>query len=246
MTYDKINLMIPSYKRLDMLKTAIESACATAAHIENLVFTVLLNEKDCSNYDMSNTPAPTFILKENLDVPNLSAYFNQMYDQTAFKGENVLVSMLGDDMEFKTQGWDTRVIDTINAHNGIGIVHCNDDFCSFGACPVNMFTTRKFVNACMDSDSIFMTPQFRRYFMDEIWGKVADLLECNYYLPDVIIKHNHTSGKSSSDETYNRLQRIGEREMAGGMDIARSYIWPYVERMVENFLDSDLTTERKI
>lgn len=242
MIYDTINLMIPSYKRPSLLRTVIDSAIATATDPKNLCFTFLINDKD-ESYENFNWPQPSCVLKENSNAPNLSACFNQMYSDTTFKGENVLVSMLGDDMEFKTPGWDTRVLAAINTNNGIGIVHCEDEFCSHGACPVNLFTTRKFVNVCMSSVSVFMTPQFKRYWMDEIWGRVADLLKCNHFLPDVIIKHNHTSGKANSDETYNRLQNVGEREMTGGIDVARNYIWPYVESMVDNFLDSDLVIQ---
>lgn len=245
MIYDTINLMIPSYKRPSLLRTVIDSAIATATDPKNLCFTFLINDKD-ESYENFNWPQPSCVLKENSNAPNLSACFNQMYSDTTFKSENVLVSMLGDDMVFKTQGWDTRVLAKINEANGIGIVHCEDTFCSHGACPVNLFATRKFINACNDSTTIFMRPEFKRYWIDEIWGRVADLLHCNYFLPDVVIKHDHTSGKVSSDETYNRLQQVGDREMAGGIDIARSAIWPYVDMMVDNFVCSDLVNERKI
>jgi hypothetical protein len=244
MLYDKINLMVPSYKRTEVFYRFVKSSLDTALKPSALCWTILLHESD-KDYDFK-IPPNSCVLRENLDEPNLSAYFNKMYNETSFKGESVICSMLGDDMVFETPGWDTRVLAKINEANGIGIVHCEDAFCSHGACPVNLFATRKFINACNDSTTIFMRPEFKRYWIDEIWGRVAELLHCNCFLPDVVIKHNHTSGKVSSDETYNRLQQVGDREMAGGIDIARSAIWPYVDMMVDNFMCSDLVNERKI
>ena len=235
--FDRINLMVPSYKRPAMLRTFIDSALETATNEDNLCWTILLNEKDDSYKDFV-WPINCCILKENSGEPNLSAYFNQMYNETAHKGDDVLVTMLGDDMAFETSGWDVQILAKINEKNGIGIVHCEDGFCSHGACPVNIFTTRKFVEACGGE---FMCSAFKRFWMDEIWGQLADMAHCNYFLPNVVIKHNHTSGKNSHDETFQRLEAIGNRfEMNGGIDTAREAIWPFVDVMYDNLLESGL------
>jgi hypothetical protein len=234
--FDRINLMVPSYKRPAMLRTFIDSALETATNEDNLCWTILLNEKDDSYKDFV-WPINCCILKENSGEPNLSAYFNQMYNETAHKGDDVLVTMLGDDMAFETSGWDVQILAKINEKNGIGIVHCEDGFCSHGACPVNIFTTRKFVEACGGE---FMCSAFKRFWMDEIWGRLADMAKCNYFLPNVVVKHNHTSGKNSHDETFRRLENMGVHEMAGGIDVAREAIWPFIEVMYDNLLESGL------
>jgi hypothetical protein len=100
-----------------------------------------------------------------------------------------------------------------------------------------MFATRKFVDACGGE---FMCSAFKRFWMDEIWGRLADMAKCNYFMPGVVIKHNHTSGKNSHDETFRRLEGMGAHEMSGGIDIAREAIWPFVEVMYDNLLESGL------
>lgn len=239
MTYTKINLMCPSYKRLEMLRKFIDSALATCADKGNLCWTFTINEKD-NSYDDFQWPSNSLLLREDSNDPNLSYYFNQMYCKGVDWGDNVLVSLLGDDMVFETQGWDTTILNKINEVNGVGIVHCEDGFCSHGACPVNMFTTRKFVEACGGE---FMCSAFKRFWIDEIWGRLADMAKCNYFLPNVVIKHNHTSGKNSHDETFRRLENMGAHEMAGGMEVAREAIWYYVDRMYDNLLDSGILTK---
>lgn len=237
MLYNKINIMIPSYKRPLMLRTAIDSAIKTCSDIHNLVWTICINEKD-NSYDDFMWPSNTLLIRENTNEPNLSAYFNQMYRESVDFGEDVLVSLCGDDFEWQTPKWDHEVIIAINKARGIGIVHCEDAFCSHGACPVNMFTTRKFVDACGGE---FMCSAFKRFWIDEVWGRLADMAKCNYFLPNVVIKHNHTSGKNSHDETFQRLEAIGNRfEMNGGIDTAREAIWPFVDIMYDNLLESGL------
>ena len=227
--FDSINLMLPSYKRPDMLRRFVDSAFSTAKKPESLCFTFMTNDKDAS-YDNFKWPERSCVLRESSTEPNLSAYFNAMFADTAFSDPNIACSMLGDDMVFETQGWDVAVINQLNEADGVAVVHCEDGFCSHGAIPVNLFVARKFVEAM---GVPFMCPYYKRYYMDEAYAHIADSIDANYFLFDVMIRHDHTSGKTW-DETYARLQ-----DLDGEFGDTKA-MWLYVNQAVRNILRSGL------
>jgi len=234
--FNKINIMVPSYRRPDMLRKFLDSVLCTTSDLDNVVFTVMLNV-DGGDYGKVIMPAHTHVIYEETTEPNLSFYYNEMYEKTNYNSNDTLVSMLGDDMVFKTKGWDRIVLAKANEIQGVGIIHCDDDFCQHGNIPVNLFTSRKFVDAAGDT---FMCPEFKRYWIDTIWGEMANYVNASYYLPEVVIKHKHNSGKPKHDDTYNRLEGAGSKELVGGIDASKNRIWPYVQRSVKRLLESGL------
>jgi hypothetical protein len=231
--YDKINIMMPTYKRPKMLRRCIDSILDTAQKKENICFTFMINKKDRS-YDDFEWPFDTCVLKENLDEPDISEYFNRMYAETAHKGENILVSFGGDDFIYETPGWNTRVLDTINQADGVAVVHCDDAFIAHGTCTVNFFTTRKFVDAM---GVPYNCPYYKRYYMDEAYSHIADAVDANYYLSDVVIRHDHMSARPQCDETYARLQGVGDKRGEFG---DTKPMWDYVAKAVKNLKESGI------
>jgi hypothetical protein len=220
--------MIPSYKRPEMLKTCIDSAIATASDLKRLCFAIMLHTGDTS-YDNFHFPTETILLFEQETEPNLSLFYNRMYSETCYDRQEHLVSMVGDDMAFQTKNWDMKILDKANEIDGVGIIHCEDAFISHGSIPVNLFTSRKFVDA---AGPTFMCPYYKADYIDTVWGEIATTVDCNYFLSDVIIKHNHTTGKPQWDETFQRLQRVKKH--------SQKEYWEYVNRCVKNLYESGL------
>lgn len=107
-------------------------------------------------------------------------------------------------MVFITPGWDKRILDKINEVNGVGMVYCDDDYVQHEKLCVNMFTTRKLVEA---TGRPFMCELFPVDFLDNIWQNLATGLGIAYYLGDVKIKHEH----ANQTPTFQRLrQQYGE------------------------------------
>jgi len=224
--------MVPTYDRPQMLQTFVDTALDTASNPSELLFTIMTNVDDHSYDDwMSKWPLKTDHMIEETIEPNLSRFYNDMYNNTKYKDDSILVSMVGDDMEFRTGGWDKTILDTANDIDGIGIISCNDDYISKGEIPVNLFTSRRYVDAC---GPYFMCPDFKRFWIDTIWGDVAKATDTYYYLYDVHIFHNHTSSKIDQDDTYKRLEEIGSKELVGGIEVAKNRIWSYVNKSVKN------------
>lgn len=215
MIYDKINLMIPTYKRVKELDALIKSVMETAKDLSNVFFTFCINRKDCETRDYlidamnGKEPFSRFnIIYENTEQPNLAHYYNLMYQETAFKGENVLVSMIGDDMLFLSSGWDERILGEVNKRDGKIVLWCNDMLAGkkSTAC-INLFTTRKMVDA---SKHPFMCDLFHADMIDVVWWHVGTCTSTLVYLDDVILKHNHNTLKPKQewDETFKRIHPV--------------------------------------
>jgi len=209
MKYNKINLMVPTYHRLKKLTTFIESAQKMCDSRKNICFTFCVNKSDqdtaslirklCRGWDYHT-------VWENLPKPNLATFYNMLYTYASFRDSKVIVSMLGDDMEFRSRGYDTLLIKEITAHDGIGIFYGNDNIHKQNMCS-NIFTTRKFVDS--NRPEPFMCELFPCDVIDRLWFGIAKKMGCLYYYPDIKIRHNHVSRAGvGNDKTHSRLMKM--------------------------------------
>lgn len=206
--YDKINLMLPTYKRSDKkLPRFIESALKTAAKPQDLRFTFVVNESDPESVTLIQTMLPASqvcIIKENLPKPHLAKYFNMAYDRTTFAEPGTLVSMLGDDMEFVTQGWDELVLLWANMFNGEGLFYGDDMKGTHKTLCVYFFASRKLVDA--QKPHPFMCEMFPVDDMDVIWNYVSKKLRKRFYVPGLQIFHNHATLPGQMDAVWKRMR----------------------------------------
>lgn len=212
MVYNKINLMLPTYKRHDTLLPIYINSALDTARVKNINFSFCVNKKDqgtidfLNSYDWPHGCEWEMILESSIQ-PNLSKYFNLMYDTGKFSSPSTLVTMTGDDMEFKTQGWDLKILEIINNYAGIGVFWCNDDYIAHERLCVNLFVSRKMVEATRRP---FMCPMYHADMIDWVWMEIGKLTNTGHYLRDVIIKHNHNTMKAADDwdETFSRLRPV--------------------------------------
>ena len=207
--YDKICLMAPTYKRVgDKLPRFIDSAISTVSDPSRIHMCFCVNQADRESIDYlegRDLPCGKTVVIEPTSQPNLAYYFNLMYGLTEHLGEATVVSMTGDDMIFVTDHYDKFILDLINHYDGIGVFWCNDDYIAKERLPVNLFVTRKFVQA---TEEPFMCEKYPADMIDYVWGKVGKYTRTCHYLPDVVIRHDHTTKKQPEDwdETYRRLR----------------------------------------
>ena len=210
--YDKIWLMVPTYKRVEWLKRFMESAILKADSPLNISFCICVNKKDKMSFDFIETcreSMQTRILTvpETTIQPNLALYFNMMYDAVVETegGKDCIVSMLGDDMVFETKGYDIRLLDEINKVEGIGVFWCDDGYIAHDKCCVNLFATKKFIDA---TGKPFMCPFYKADMIDAIWWMIGRQTQTCHYLGDVVIKHLHNSSLQGFDATFQRLRPL--------------------------------------
>lgn len=237
--YNEICLMIPTYKRPQKLKELIDSVNETTNDLSNIKFSFCVNVKDIETREFLKSydhKCDYEIIDESTIQPNLSYYFNKMFDETKFK--NAIVSMIGDDMVFVTKGWDERIKQTINNEYGKAIVYCDDNFTSHELCAVNLFVTRELV---LLTKKPFMCTEFHADMIDMIWTMIGTITGILRYLPDVIIQHNHSSKESKDkwDETFQRLSPIQKHaNNKSGVKFAVAYSTLCARNLIEEGVGS--------
>jgi len=206
--YNRIILMCPTYGRSETyLPRYIETAVKTVSNPKSVDFMFCVNENDplTENVirDFKYNGCAWSYVKENLPRPNLAKFFNLMYDHVLDPG--VVVTMMGDDMEIRTPGWDRRMLDLINSHKGVGVFWGNDDYIARERMCVNMFVTSDFVHA---TEHPFMDERFEADMIDHLWYKVGQYTKTLHFDPDIHIWHNHSTilPEGQRDNTFKRLQ----------------------------------------
>lgn len=231
--YNKICLMLPTYKRLDKLKRFIDSAIDTAENKESVIFSFCVNVED----DMTRSFLAGYekikgiyeIIDEKTIQPNLSLYYNLIYDKTKYI--DAIATEMGDDMVFLTKGWDVEILKAINESDGLSIVHCDDDYIAHEKCCVNMFVTRKLVEL---TKKPFMCSYYHADMVDVIWTMIATMTGIKKYLGSVKIYHDHATRQNGiKDKTFERLQPIqNEARKSNGYAVAYATI--VARNLIEN------------
>jgi Glycosyl transferase family 2 len=194
-----ISLLVPTRKRPKEFKRFYESAMAMADNPEEVEIVCYMDEDDKSSYDfgprVTICTGPRVVLSEMWNVCWKAArgpYYGHM----------------GDDIVFKSKGWDTRVKEAIDEFPGkIGFVW-GDDMSPNGRSSV--FGTHGFVHKnWTDVTERFVPPYFSSDYNDVWFNDLADMLEIGKYLPDVKTDHlHHIWGKAQIDSTTrDRLER---------------------------------------
>lgn len=218
---DRICLMVPTYGRSKTtLPLFIDSAIDKVSNVKKICFCFCVNKKDTETQEYLNSRdwphgCEWEMIIENNIQPNLALFFNKMYDETKFNGQNIAVSMLGDDMVFETHDYDLSIMKEINAYNGYGVFWCDDDYIAHETMCVNLFVTRRMVDATRRP---FMCDLFHADMIDAVWYLIGTLTHTAHYNREVIIKHNHNTAKPPDewDATFMRLRPL--QQMANQYD----------------------------
>jgi len=226
MKYNKINFFLPTYKRVEnnKLPRLIRSIINNVSSLNNVCITFLVNVNDIETRDYLDRLTISISwerLYTNLKEPHLGKMYNQIFEQTKFKESSTLVSMIGDDMEWQTSGFDLAILDEVNKRKGWAVVYCNDGYIQGSKLMVNLFTTRKYVEATRHP---FMCDKFQAYFIDTVWTKIAKKTGTAVYLNNIILKHHHyTKNPKMIDITSQRLQKV-KMPFNKGYKIVDSYV----------------------
>jgi hypothetical protein len=218
--YDKICCMLPTFGRSGTYLPEFISSAMRCSSPDRVNFAFCVNEKDRATRSFIQRfnfgKFQHDIVLEAYPSPNLAAYFNLLYLQSPLANKpGTIVSMLGDDMVFETQGWDEEILKWVNERDGIGVYWCNDMFEAQGRCPVNMFVTREMVAL---TEAPFMAPEFPAEMIDVVWYWVGKMTRSLHYFPNLVIRHNHNRRKVGIhwDPTFNRLREVQVKVHASG------------------------------
>jgi hypothetical protein len=212
----KIALLLPSRNRLNKFLTFLTSVLATTNNIKNIRIVLGIDEDD-PVYDKYKRIADNLDFIDFITFPEgsfkeggLSVYWNTMVERNNYD----ILAMVGDDMIFKTNDWDKKIIKTFKERDdNIHLVFCNDGMRGPGnkyenapPFPVNSFVHKDYV----DTVGWYVQDIEPKGFQDTYLDKVFELLDRKIYYHDIIIKHMHFSEYGNKDSTTERIEKDRE------------------------------------
>ena len=195
----RISILVPTRGRPEQLSRLIGSALQTAAGPVEFVFYV--DEDD-------DASAAALDVMAHLNVRYIRGeriVLSEMWNRCAEKANADVMMHCGDDIMFRSQGWDARVLGAFEQFpDRIVLVHGNDLF-QGGRLATHGFLHRRWVEAV----GHFVPPYFSSDYNDTWLTEVADTLGRRVYLEDVVTEHFHPlAGKAEWDLTHKeRLER---------------------------------------
>lgn len=195
-----ISILCPTRGRPDNMRRMAESARETAVGEVEILFYV--DDDDRRSRRTAERLGAGVVTGERIVL-------SQMWNVLAEKASGDIVMQCGDDIVFRTPGWDVRVEETFGRYpDRIVFVYAEDLY------PTTWHGTHGFVHRrWIDAVGYFLPPHFSCDWSDVWLNQVASALGRIVYLPDVITEHMHvTLGKAAYDRTHDERIHRGRRD----------------------------------
>lgn len=200
-----IALLVPSRERLDKKVALIQSIVDTVDDLGNITLYFGVDEDDPTmNSVLALENRHSFVKVVKIANSGKFLGLGRLWNLCADAASEEILSMIGDDMLFRTKGWDTKILKEFeNApSDNIKMVYCNDG--RHGrAIAVNFFIHR----AYKEMTGYLTRNEFMVDFIDLWPQQVFSSLGRITYRSDILIEHLHWSfRKSSKDGVANKLR----------------------------------------
>jgi hypothetical protein len=195
-----VSLLLPTRQRRERFIGFYNSAMQTADNPQRVEVVAYVDDDD-SSYDGLKLPRLTLVRGPRVVL-------SEMWNKCWENAKGTIYGHMGDDILFRTKGWDTEIVNAINSFpNKIGLVWGDDlndesqrnEFCTHGFIHKNW----------TDVTGRFVPPYFSSDYNDTWFNDVSKGIGKQRYLHHVKTEHMHFSlGKSEMDQnTRDRLER---------------------------------------
>lgn len=203
-----ISVLLPTRNRPASVARLLDSALETAG--TEVEFVVYVDDDDPSadaTLDVLHRFGAVVVRGPRIV---LSGTWNRCYERARFD----VVMQCGDDIVFRTDGWDERVLEAFERRpDRLIFVHGDDGF-QRERIGTHGFLHRDWV----DVVGYFMPPYFSSDYNDLWLTEVADALGRRVYLPDVVTEHMHpVAGKGELDQTHRERIARHQRDDVDGL-----------------------------
>jgi len=161
----KIAILVPSRERMNNRLTLISSIITTVNDINNITLYLGVDEDD-TTLPLVEKISQAIPFVKIIKIQNNGQFIGlgKMWNILAEASTEDIISMIGDDMVFKTRNWDEEIIGEFEKcpDDKIQAVHCNDD-CHGSKLAVNLFCHRRY-HEIMNG---FMREEFKINWVDQ-------------------------------------------------------------------------------
>lgn len=192
----RISLLVPTRKRPDRFTSLYRSAMELADNPEDVEFVAFIDDDDAS-YDGLDLPRVTKVRGSGLILA-------EMWNECAYEANGDYLGLVGDDVLFRTKGWDTAVLKVFDEYDDKIAYVFGDDLSPRG----KEFGTHGFIHRNWAlTVGYFVPPYFAADYVDAWLNDVAREIGRLRYA-DIVMEHMHFGfGKSKQDDTYREGRR---------------------------------------
>jgi hypothetical protein len=200
----KIAILVPSRERMNNRLTLLFSILTTVDNLDNVTLYYGVDKDDPTRDIIKKVEKGITCLKV-IDIDNNGKFLGlgKLWNILVDNSDEEIISMIGDDMVFKTKGWDTMLLEEFKnmPDDKIKAVHCNDD-CHKEKLAVNLFCHRKYAEVL----GVFMREEFKINWVDQWLHQMFSAFNRLVYRDDIMIEHRHwVLGKNQRDNTADRM-----------------------------------------
>ena len=200
----KIAILVPTRERMNNRLTLLFSILTTVNDINNvnIYYGVDKDDPTLETIKKVSTAIPCLKVIE-IETEGKFLGLGKLWNILTDESTEDIISMIGDDMVFKTKDWDLKIIDEFKngPKDNIKAVHCNDD-CHGAKLAVNLFCHRKYAEVMNG----FMREEFKINWVDQWLHQMFSAFDRLTYRGDIMIEHRHwVLGKNVHDKTAERM-----------------------------------------
>lgn len=200
----KIAILVPTRERMNNRLTLLFSILTTVSDIKNISVYYGVDKDDPTLDTIKKVAAAIPCLKiVEIESTNKPFSLGRLWNTLVENSTEEIISMIGDDMVFKTKDWDIKLLQEFAAmpSDNIKAVHCNDD-CHGPKLAVNLFCHRKYAEVV----GKFMREEFKINWVDQWLHQCFQAFNRLSYRGDIMIEHRHwVLGKNVRDKTADRM-----------------------------------------
>ena len=200
----KIAILIPSRERMNRRLTILTSILTSVSDINNVTIYFGVDEDDPTR-DMIKKVASAIPCVKIVDIKNDGKFIGLggMWNICVDASTEEIISMIGDDMVFLTQGWDEILINEFKnmPSDQIKGIHCDDGYHG-SKLAVNFFCHRRYAEVM----GRFMREEFKINWIDQWLHQVFNSVGRLKYCGNILIEHRHwVLGKDKRDGVADRM-----------------------------------------
>lgn len=209
-----ISILMPTRGRVENVKRIVASVVDTVDDIKNVEFCLYVDDDDVEMHQLLEHTTDNIKVTYGKRI-TLSQCWNEAYKIAS--GDIILPC--GDDVVFRTPGWDTMVINTFALYPDHIVFVYGDDLSPRG----KYFGTHGFIHRrWVEVVGYVCPPYFSSDYTDAWVNSIADILNRRIFMP-FIMEHMHFSlGKGVMDQ--NTIDRI-KRAKHDNLDSIYSATW---------------------
>jgi len=200
----KIAILVPTRERMNNRLTLLFSILTTVSDINNVNIYYGVDKDDPTLETIKKVAKGIPSLKV-IEINNEGKFLGlgKLWNILVNQSNDEIISMIGDDMVFKTKDWDLEILNEFKNMpvDCIKAVHCNDD-CHGSKLAVNLFCHRKYAEVL----GVFMREEFKINWVDQWLHQLFSAFNRLVYRDDIMIEHRHwVLGKNVHDDTAKRM-----------------------------------------